>query len=162
MVCQAVYRMVPDGNQAEDIAQEVFIKFWEKRHQLNIQSSIGAYLRRMAVNEGISYLRKQKRYEVDELKPGLHDGQDSSMEEFFAGKELQKRIQQAIATLPPKCRLVFQLSRQEELSYKEIAQKLDISVKTVENQMGKALKTLRLLLKDDVAHWGIILLWLMA
>ena len=160
MVCQAVYRMVPDRAQAEDIGQEVFIKLWEKRHQLNIQSSIGAYLRRMAVNEGISYLRKQKRYESEELNPSIHGGKDNSLETVMAGKELQQRIHQAVGSLPPKCRMVFQLSRQEELSYREIADKLGISIKTVENQMGKALKTLRQLLKDDLHCGGILLFWL--
>ena len=68
-------------------------------------------------------------------------------EDTYLDNELEDKIKTAINTLPPKCRMVFQLSRYEELSYKEIAEKMEISVKTVENQMGKALRVLRAQMK---------------
>lgn len=143
MVCQSIYRFVPDASTAEDLAQEVFLRFWEKRHKIEINSSLGAYIRRMAINEGLGYLRRNKRWEQEPFDPGHEPGVDDSAEERFLHKEMKASITAAINQLPPKCRVVFQLSRYEELTYKEIAEQMDISVKTVENQMGKALRVLR-------------------
>ncbi len=143
MVCQAIYRFVRDQSTAEDLAQEVFLRFWEKRHSIEVTSSLPAYLRRMAINEGLGYLRRNKRWEQDELDPARESGSDYSAEEHYLHGELQDNITDAINTLPPKCRTVFQLSRFEELTYQEIADQMGISIKTVENQMGKALRVLR-------------------
>ncbi|MFK7933222.1 MAG: RNA polymerase sigma factor [Saprospiraceae bacterium] len=148
-VCRAMYRIVREQATVEDLAQNVFIRFWEKRHSINITSSVGAYLNRMGVNEALAYLRKNKRYEIEELTPQTRIANDTvvSSEQTYLQTELKEQVKQAIDKLPPRCRLVFQLSRYEELTYKEIAAKLEISVKTVENQMGKALKVLRAELK---------------
>jgi len=143
MVCQAIFRFVRDESTAEDLAQEVFLRFWEKRHSIDVASSLPAYLRRMAVNEGLGYLRKMKRWDQDGLEPGLEAGDERSGEEHFLQGELEDNITSAINGLPPRCRAVFQLSRFEELTYQEIADQMGISVKTVEHQMGKALKVLR-------------------
>lgn len=147
-----MYRIVRDQATVEDLAQNVFIRFWEKRHSINITSSLGAYLNRMGINEALGYLRKNKRYEIEELTPQTRIANDTvdSSEQTYLYNELQNQVKQAIDKLPPRCRLVFQLSRYEELTYKEIAAKLDISVKTVENQMGKALKVLRAELKNYI------------
>ena len=142
-VCGAISRFIRDTNLVEDLAQEVFIRFWEKRHQINITSSIPAYLRRMAINEALAHLRKNKRFQEEELDTNLSFSADNSGEDQFMHGELQQQVTRAINTLPPKCRAIFQLSRFEDLTYREIADKLDISIKTVENQMGKALKILR-------------------
>ncbi len=143
MVCQAIMRLVQDRSTSEDLAQEVFIRFWEKRAQIQIKTSLSAYLRRMAINEGLMYLRRQKRWETDELEAGREAGAEVSGEDVLLQDELGQRIRQAIQQLPPRCRAVFQLSRYEELTYKEIADQLGISVKTVEHQMGKALRVLK-------------------
>lgn len=142
-VCQAINRFIRDHATTEDLAQEVFLRFWEKRHTIEVTSSLSAYLRRMAINEALGYLRRNKRYEEDEFDPSLEPGEDASAEAHFLHAELEQSIKEAIDTLPPKCRAVFQLSRFEELTYNEIAGQMGISVKTVENQMGKALKILR-------------------
>lgn len=147
MVCKTIYRFVNDQSLSEDLAQEVFIRLWQKRHQLNINQSFAAYIRRMAINEALGHIRKNKKVHIDELNPGQHDGVEEGIEEKYLYGELKGRIKAAIDELPPRCRAVFQLSRFEELTYKEIAEKLDISIKTVENQMGKALKILREKLK---------------
>ncbi len=148
-VCNTVFRMLKDRPTSEDVAQDVFIKLWEKREQLNITSSLGAYLRRFAINEAISHMRKHKKHQsesIDASMPvvSLYQG---AVEQLYES-EMQQKIAGAINELPPRCQVVFKLSRYEELSYKEIASKLDISVKTVENQMGKALKVLRISLKE--------------
>lgn len=143
MVCQSIYRFVPDTSTTEDLAQEVFLRFWEKRHKIEINSSVGAYIRRMAINEGLGYLRRNKRWQQEAFEPEHEPGVDHSAEEQFLHQEMKTRITTAINQLPPKCRMVFQLSRYEELTYREIADQMDISVKTVEHQMGKALRVLR-------------------
>jgi len=142
-VCRSVYRLVKDKAAVEDIAQVVFIKLWEKRKTIKITSSVGAYLHRMGTNEAISYLRRQKHFESEDVIEYSVPNQIYTAEDDMLQNELQQNITNAINSLPPKCRAIFQLSRFEDLSYKEIAAKLDISVKTVENQMGKALKVLR-------------------
>ena len=142
-VCQVIWRFVPDRALAEDLAQEVFLRFWEKRAQIEVNSSLPAYLRRMAINEALAYLRRHKHYEETEFEPQFESASGQSVEDRYLHGELEEHIKQAIATLPPKCRAVFQLSRFEELTYNEIANQMGISVKTVENQMGKALKLMR-------------------
>ncbi len=142
-VCHAIRRFVPDHNTVEDLAQEVFLRFWIKRESISIQSSLPAYLRRMAVNEALAYLRRQRTFLNDDHFPTMTAPLTDDAEERYLHDELQHQLRQAIGELPPRCRTIFQLSRFEERSYKEIAQQLGISVKTVENQMGKALKHLR-------------------
>jgi RNA polymerase sigma-70 factor (ECF subfamily) len=146
-VCGAIFRLTKDTGITEDLAQEVFFRFWQKRHQIEITASLDAYLRRMAVNEGLAYLRSRK-YFTEEIEPHSARMSDSNTaEDRFLHSELEQNIRSAIDGLPPKCRMVFQLSRYEELSYQEIADQMEISIKTVENQMGKALKILRQELK---------------
>lgn len=145
-ICQTIHRYVADRALVEDLAQEVFVRFWEKRQQITITVSVQAYLRRMAVNEALAWLRRHKHWE-EELTPDMSAGLDHSAEDQFMHGEMQRSIAEAIDTLPPKCRTVFQLSRFEELTYQEIADQMGISIKTVENQMGKALRLLRERLK---------------
>ena len=148
-LCNTIVRIVKDKALAEDLAQDTFFKFWDKRHSIDIQTSLKAYLRRMAVNEALYHIRKNKKFLKDEaIEPADLGEKTSTVEDQLLHQELEDKIGAAIRTLPPRCQEVFRLSRFEELSYKEIAAKLDISIKTVENQMGKALKMLRLAMKD--------------
>lgn len=146
-VCRAIYRIVREQSTVEDLAQEVFLRFWQKRDQIEINSSVGAYLRRMAINEALGYHRKKKMY-AEEINDDTLAGTSPGVERSYLHGELEDQIRQAIDLLPPKCRTVFQLSRFEDLSYREIAEQMNISIKTVENQMGKALKILRKELKQ--------------
>jgi len=141
-VCAAIFRIIKDRNTVEDLAQEVFLRFWQKRETINVSSSLQAYLRRMAVNEALGHLRKKKMFE-EEINNDTLAGAAPGVEHQYLHGELEEHIKMAIDVLPPRCRTVFQLSRFEELSYREIAEQLNISIKTVENQMGKALKILR-------------------
>lgn len=142
-VCAAIHRYILDKNLVEDLAQNVFIRLWEKRQTINITSSLGAYLRRMAINEALGHLRKNKNIHIEEITPITPQKESENNETLYLQAELKEQITNAINQLPPKCRAIFQLSRFEDLTYREIAAKLDISVKTVENQMGKALRVLR-------------------
>jgi len=147
-VCNVINRYVHDRSKTEDIAQEIFAELWVKRDQLTIHTSVTAYLRRMAVTRTLNYLRDTKKHSWQELE-NVGDLESNAMYQQpsivleLEEAELKERIDSAIQALPEKCRIVFLLNRMEEMSYAEVAAHLDISVKTVENQIGKALKLLR-------------------
>ncbi len=132
-----------DLDMAKDVSQEVFIQIWQKREELTIQSALKPYLRRAAINRMLNRL-KSKKFQVlrGEDMPESSDPHDTPLK-HLEGQELANHLQGVIEQLPEKCRLVFQLCRMEGLSHKEIAERLDISPKTIENQMTKALKILR-------------------
>jgi RNA polymerase sigma-70 factor (ECF subfamily) len=137
-----------DEDTAKGMVQNVFLKLWERRERLEFSGSIKAYLYGAVYNECLNNLRHQK-IKVNHQQHVMHTTKDNAEE--GTGMELldlKEKLQQAMNELPEKCRMVFQLSRFEDLKYKEIADQLGISIKTVENQMGKALKTLRLKLVD--------------
>lgn len=145
-VCAAIHRFTAARSVSEDLAQQVFIRFWQKRHQITINSSPGAYLQRMAINEALAWLRSKKNQQPDPLPAHLpHNDEHLAPDpaELLIQQELHEQVLNAIQLLPPRCQEVFMLSRFEQLSYQEIADKLNISIKTVENQMGKALRLLR-------------------
>ncbi|MBI5915467.1 MAG: RNA polymerase sigma-70 factor [Bacteroidetes bacterium] len=142
-LCQTVLKVLPDGQVAEDLSQEVFFDVWKKRNEISISASLGAYLRRAAINKTLNYVRDRKIRWDDEDKLPLMASNLASVAQELEGEDLQKIIQRAIDSLPERCRLVFSLSRFEEMSYQQIADELEISIKTVENQMTKALKMLK-------------------
>lgn len=141
-VTLAVLRLVSDPVTAEDIAQEVFFEIWKRRNSLDIRISLKAYLRKAAVNKTLNFLRDRKNYQNEEISPLQAEIQITN-DPTLETNELNALIDQAIEALPDRCKLVFKLSRTEEMSYQEIADQMDISVKTVENQIVKALKMLR-------------------
>lgn len=140
-----IYRIVPDENTCQDIAQEVFVELWRKRSELDIHTSLRAYLRRAAVNRALNYLKISKRYVLDEPEQSPHTADTSAgdISRKLEQEALEEALHAAIETLPEKCRIVFSLSRFESLSHREIAERLGISVKTIENQITKAMKMLR-------------------
>ena len=156
-LCQVVYRVLPDRHLAEDLVQEVFYELWRKREKLQIKQSVRAYLRRAAVNKTLNYIRAQKMPVDDEayLPLNLSNKQASAQQELQA-EELQQLINEAIGLLPERCRLIFTLSRHEEMANKEIAAHLDLSIKTIENQMTKALKLLKGALSGYLMSWIIL------
>lgn len=143
-LCQVVFRMIGDRNSAEDLVQEVFYEVWRKREQLQVRQTFRAYLKRAAVNRTLNYIRDQKLVVDDEsaMPYDVATSEAGAIQQLEA-EELQQHIKEAIGALPERCRIVFSLSRFEYLSNQKIAEELDISVKTVENQMTKALRFLR-------------------
>jgi RNA polymerase sigma-70 factor (ECF subfamily) len=128
---------------AKDAVQNAFIQFWNKRESLNITTGILPYLRRMVIHEVLAMKRKtSRRAALFERRPASAASHNEP-EELLQRKETEAAIRQAIDALPDRCSEIFKLSRYSEMSYAEIAEALDISVKTVENQMGKALRELR-------------------
>lgn len=142
-LCRTIHRYIQDQALTEDLAQNVFVRFWEKRQTLEISSSLEGYLHRMAMNEALMHLRKLKRRGEAELIENAVTQTTESVEDNYLQGELEEQISRAIDNLPPRTRLVFRLSRFEQMTYKAIAKELEISVKTVENQMVRALRILR-------------------
>lgn len=143
------FTIVKDEMMAEEMVQNVFYKIWERTEQLSINSSIKAYLYRAVYNESLNYLKHQKvRATYQTQTSWIMKDQTDNASKKILHRELSEKLQQAMNTLPEQCRTIFQMSRFEELRYREIADRLSISVKTVENQMGKALKLLRIKLAD--------------
>lgn len=141
-LCQMLYRIIPDKNLIEDLAQDVFFELWRKREKLHIQSSLRAYLKRAARNKALNYIRDQRmKFEDEENHPQTSTLVNSLQE--LEQKDLQSIINNTIDGLPERCRVIFTLSRYEEMTYQEIATELNISPKTVEHQISKALKILR-------------------
>lgn len=146
---------------AEEMVQQVFYKLWEKKEQLDVHTSVKAYLYRSVHNESLNYLKhhsiksKHQTYVMQQQQ----NNHEHSAGEKLAGRELEQQIRQALNDLPEQCRTIFQLSRYEELKYREIADQLGLSIKTVEAQMGKALRVLRLKLTDFLAILLTILLY---
>ncbi len=141
------YRILTDEEEAKDVVQEVFIKFWESRSKLEIKSSLHAYLHRAVINTALNHLQKSKKTSSTSLEKSYHISNPATAQPLMK-EELEEAIQQAIQGLPTRCRLVFSLNRFEGLSYKEIAASLSISSKAVEKDMMKALKLLREYLKE--------------
>ena len=143
MLCRAVIKLLPQAEVAEDLVQEVFYEVWKKREGFRITVALGPYLRRAAVNKALNYIRDRKiRWDDEDKLPFLASDQPAAGQ-LLELEELQRRIDAVVDALPERCRLVFSLSRYEEMSNQEIADQLGISIKTVENQMTKALRLLR-------------------
>lgn len=144
LLCSIAYRLVQDGDNAEDVVQDVLHKVWQRRKKLPADTDLKAYLSRAVRNASLNQLRVSKRFTgFEEQLIDARQQVSRAASDDMIFEELNQKVTDAIGRLPDRCREVFELSRFEELSQKEIAARLDISVKTVENQMTKALKRLR-------------------
>jgi RNA polymerase sigma-70 factor (ECF subfamily) len=146
------FSVLNDESVAEEVVQSVFCRIWERRNQLNIHTSLKAYLYGSVYHGCLSWIREEKsrmkhRTYLLHTAERITVGNAASKAELG---ELEKKLQQTIDELPDQCRAIFQLSRFGELKYREIAEQLGISVKTVEAQMSKALKQLRGKLVDFI------------
>ncbi|MBL7963360.1 MAG: RNA polymerase sigma-70 factor [Flavobacteriales bacterium] len=147
-LCAFAAGYVKDMDQAEDLVQDLFFRLWLDREKVKVTTSVKAYLYAAVRNRCLNAVKAGGRVralneEVEELQEAPERSEDEHAERIA-------RVQAAIESLPEERRKVFKLSRYEGLKYHEIAERLGISVKTVENQMGSALKTLRADLKDLV------------
>ena len=138
---------------AEEIVQDTFLKLWEIRNTLNDQINIRSFLYTITKNNCLNYLRNQKisMKHIENMKYMEMQFNYEALEKlgnYLQFEELRSKIEEAIAQLPAELVETFQLSRFEELSYKEIAEKQNISIKTVEARISKALRILRVELKD--------------
>ena len=143
-LCRFAYTYVKDNDTAEEIVQEIFISIWEQRKTFQINTSIRSFLYTSVKNRSLNYIRNEKtRAKHEDEFAKEQASRVTHIVDFCEREELTYIIDEAVNELPEQCRIIFDLSRNQSLTYKEIAQKLDISPKTVENQMGIALRKLR-------------------
>lgn len=150
-LCHYAQRFVFDLDTSREIVQDVFVRIWEKRSTLLGEESLKSYLYRSVRNKCLDYLKHlnvEYEYEkilikeTQESGSGSYNTEDHPLDGLIT-EELKNSIGSAIENLPEKCREIFELSRYEGLKYREISDELNISVKTVETQMSRALKSLK-------------------
>jgi len=157
-LCLFGKKYVNDLETAEEIVQDVFIKIWERRENLIPETLFKTYLYTSVRNGCIDFLRKQKVRD-NYSKDFIHTNEATTTEEETDDLYLINQIKQAIDRLPKQRKKIVKMNRYFGLKYKEIAEKLNISPKTVENQMGIALKQLREALKDIMTLIILIILY---
>lgn len=143
-LCNMVNLYLRDVVMTEEIVQDIFIYLWEKKESIKIESSLKSYLLRASKNRSLNYIRNEKT--KIEIYSKLNDSDQGTIEmpdTVLDSNQLREVINAAIDSLPERCREIFILGKEKSMSYKEISMELGISVKTVEVQMGKALKKLR-------------------
>jgi RNA polymerase sigma-70 factor (ECF subfamily) len=133
---------IPYRALAEEVVSDVFIKIWERRKTITQIQNLRVYLYVSTKNTALNYLDRQKRNEFLNLDELRHEEPSPFLdpEQIMISAEMMKRIKQAIQSLPPRCKLVFKLVREDELPYREVAEILDISIKTIDNQLAIALR----------------------
>lgn len=147
-LCHYAFTVLKDADEAEDVVQSMFMKLWERRGELNIKSALRSYLFKSVYNQCLNQLEHRSvKNKFQEYKLMLTE---SSQQPEVFDDDVDAKIKKAIKTLPPQCRTIFILSRYDEMKHAEIAEKLNISVNTIQNQICKALKILREELKEIV------------
>lgn len=141
-LCHFANSYLKDPDEAEEMVQEAFFRLWQKRKQILIQKNLKGYLYRSVRNMCTEYGRhlKVKQHYAQNRPTG---NLNLSPHDLLEATQLETLFHQTLLSLPERCRTIFSMSREEGLKYKEIAQKLSISVKTVEADMGSTLKALR-------------------
>jgi RNA polymerase sigma-70 factor, ECF subfamily len=149
-LCLQARRYLVDSDLAEEVVQDMFFKMWERRDTLVITTSLGAYLSKSVINHSLNYLKYQKNARKYEEFIGFRTDEKvvSSPHDDLLHMDLENQMASLIKSMPEKRRMIFEMSRFEGLRYNDIAEKLGISVKTVEVQMSKALEFMREKLKD--------------
>jgi RNA polymerase sigma-70 factor (ECF subfamily) len=151
-LCNYAVTLVKEPDAAEEIVQESFIRIWEKRKIINIEVSLKAYLYKTVHNHSINFLKKDqilKRQNQDDAEEFfsyqqiINQNFDPNFLDRLFSEELGEIIEQTLKKFPEQSRAVFLLSREEKLSYQEIAERLNISINSVKTQMKRALKKLR-------------------
>ena len=158
-LCRFAFMLTNNSEHSEDIVQEIFTSLWENRHKVNIDSYRN-YLFRAVKNKSLNWLRwcRNKDRYSDIYRYEFSERSNCTQETIY-GNELQQLITEAIQNLPSRCAEIFYLRRFEELSHDEIAQRLSISVKTVENQMNIAIRKISNFLKIHWSKYTLFLLW---
>lgn len=141
-MCGFAGKYIDDKDEAEEVVQEVFFNYWSKKETLDIIGALEAYLYRSVRNACLNHL-KHMQVRTKFVEQASLQEEECSFSNSIEVLELQVKIEDSIDQLPSERKKIFKLSREEGLKYREIADQLGLSVKTVETQMGKALKFLR-------------------
>jgi len=148
-LCRYANSFLSDRDEAEEVVQSAFLGIWEKRSSIVVTISLKAYLYQAIRNRCLNVIKHEKvKQQHAQHEAVMSVKHYEATSQTVLSNELEQKIYVAMQALPEQCRLVFKLSRFEELRYQEIADQLNISVKTVENQIGKALKIMREQLRD--------------
>jgi RNA polymerase sigma-70 factor (ECF subfamily) len=144
-LCNYIFKLTLDKDLAKDLVQDVFVRLWERKESLIITTSLKSYLFKACYREFLMYQRNSKTIApisfVDQTRIAIV--QETYEEKIALKNQKVSKLYALIDKLPPKCRQIFVLSKIDKLKYKEIAEDLNISVKTVEAQMSKALHFIR-------------------
>jgi RNA polymerase sigma-70 factor (family 1) len=148
----SAYNIIKDKNACEDIIQEIFLQLWLKREGLQIKQSLKGYLFAATRYQVFRYIKKTPARQdlFDQLE---ERSAASSPDHTLLQKELAQQINKLVCDLPEKCQQIYRLSREEYLSHKEIAERLNVSTKTVENQLTIALRRMR----HSLGEWSFII-----
>lgn len=141
-------KYVSDVDVAREIVQDFFVKFYEKRHNFTIDVSLKSYLYRSIYNCCINHINQRNMQDKHLKNIDLERDEEDNLENEIYSVELQKKIYEIIESLPSKCRRIFKMNRLEGLKNDDIAKQLNLSKRTVETQISKALKILRIKLAD--------------
>lgn len=147
-----------DKDSAEEVVSDVMMKIWERRKTLNTIDNLRVYLYISTRNTALNYLAKQRKNALVSLDTVSIDYPSPTLnpEQLMITAEMMRRIHNAVNALPPRCKLVFQLVKEDGLPYKEVAQILNISIKTIDNQLAIALRkiseAINLQLKTKAAY----------
>lgn len=161
-LCNLVNLYLRDVIISEEIVQDIFIYFWEKKEKIKIDSSVRSYLLRASKNRSINYIRDERnKRDVHQHLADFNNQSAEMPDKVMDANQLRDVIDHAITGLPDRCREVYMLGKEKDLSYKEIAEEMGISVKTVEVQMGIALRKLREQLRPYYNDIFILLLFWM-
>jgi RNA polymerase sigma-70 factor, ECF subfamily len=151
-------KLVRDMDTSKEIVHEVFIKLWEKRFSVNLEASLRPYLFTAVHNRCLNHLRNTAKFHKENA-PDIQGVKEMTEKDYplLEKEELEIQVNVAVSELPERCSEVFLMSRMEGMKYKEIADKLGISVKAVEAQMTKALRILRERLSG---YLDVVILWM--
>ena len=145
MLAHHLYKLTSRPQLSEELANDIFVSFWKNRETVEINTSLKAYLYRAATNKAYDFYRKKERqpdiYSLEKSLEVVSGG--TSVEEQLNFSETERKVMACVDKLPERCRLIFSLSRFSLYPRKKIAEELDISIKTIENQMTKALKMMK-------------------
>jgi RNA polymerase sigma-70 factor (ECF subfamily) len=156
-LCAFVHHSIGDTEATKELMQDLLLWIWRRRHDWEVRGGLTPYLYRCARNRAISFARHrglERRWQEGMARSGAHEfnrADPVSPGEAMGAAELSEAIERAVSSLPDRCRQVFTLNREHQLSYREIAGTLGISVKTVEVHMGRALAALRRQLTDWIS-----------
>lgn len=148
-LCAYAYSFLKDKDESEELVQQTFYVFWAKRHKIEIKQSIKSYLFRSVQNASTNKLKQIKtREKYKDYYKITAETYTNTASNNIQHKQLEKRLNEVIDSLPEQCKNTFKLSRFDHMKYSEISEIMGISTKTVESHISKALKILRVELKE--------------
>ncbi|WP_145860377.1 RNA polymerase sigma factor [Pedobacter suwonensis] len=146
------YKYLRNQEQAEEIVHDVFLKLWNNGREISIKQSLGAYLSRSIINGSLNLIKQQQRLDahVESFRYAIDEEEEFNDDAQILEDKLQ-RLEQAIETLPPQCKKVLMMSKFDHCKQQEIADALNISVKTVKNHLTLGYEKIRMLMKKDLS-----------